>query len=317
PLAALLFLSFAPLAVPGTASAKEAPAYLALGDSFAFGVGATNPAAEGYVALTAAALGHGLFADDGLELVNLSEPDATSADLVALDGQLERALAEIATRQADDESSGAVPVISIDVGSSDLSALSRPDSPCFEDTTGRLCRNALNTMLGDLQTNLTRVLRELHEAAPEATVYVVDVFHPYAEAGEPLEAITAIGVQQVNGVIAAASADESLGARFVTVHELFQANGERWVAPDGIYPNNDGHRVLSEALIAAIEGRDIALPTDLAQGTDPAPTENGASTENGVGDDDVGLAWLLVIVPVAFAGGAFVSAVYFVRRRRR
>ena len=312
PLALLFLLAFAPFTGPGTASAKTAPAYLALGDSLAFGVGATNPAAEGYVALTASALGDGLFADSGLELINLSEPDATSADLVAPDGQLEQALAEIASRQSNDESGDAVAVISIDIGSSDLSALSRPDSPCFEDAAGGLCRDALNAMLGDLQTNLTRVLTELHTAAPTADVYVVDTFHPYAEAGGPQDAIAAIGVQQVNGVIAAASADEELAVRFVTVHELFQGSGERWVAPDGIHPNNDGHRVLSEALLAAIEDRNVALPTDLAQQPSPAPSDDA-----GGGDDDVSLTWLLVIVPLAFIAGAFVSAAYFVVRGRR
>ncbi len=312
PLAVLLFLALAPFANPGTASAKVAPAYLALGGSLAFGVGATNPAAEGYVALTSGALGNGLFADSGLDLVNLSEPDATSADLVAPGGQLDQALAEIATRQADSESIDAVAVISIDIGSSDLSALSRPDSPCFEDAAGDLCRNALNATLGDLQTNLTHVLKELSGAAPAADVFVIDVFHPYAEAGEPQEAGAAIGVREMNGVIATVSADEEFGVRFVTVYELFQGSGGRWVAPDGVHPNNDGHRVLSEALMAAIEGRDVALPTDLAQQPAPSPSENG-----GGGDDNVSLAWLLVIVPVAFVAGAFASAAYFFVRGRR
>ncbi len=313
PLAALLLLALTPFATAGTASAETEPAYLALGDSLAFGVGATNPAAEGYVALTAGALGEGLFAGSGLELINLSEPDATSADLIAPGGQLERALTEIATRQSDSETSDDVAVISIDIGSSDLSALSRPDSPCFEDAASGLCRSALNAMLGDLQTNLTRVLRELRGAAPAADVYVVDVYHPYAGAGEPQEAVAAIGVQQVNGVIAAVSADDELGARFVTVHELFKRSGEQWVAPDGVHANNDGHRVLSEALIAAIEGRDVALPTDLVQQPSPGP----ALTDDSGGDDNVSLTLLLVIVPLAFVAGAFVGAAYFVVRGRR
>jgi lysophospholipase L1-like esterase len=313
PLAAVLLLTLAPFAAAGTAAAEVAPAYLALGDSLAFGVGATNPAAEGYVALTASALADGLFADTGLESINLSEPDASSADLFAPGGQLDQALAEIAARQSDGEANDDVAVISIDIGRNDLFALASPDSPCFEDAAGSLCRNALNVMLSGLQTNLTGALRELHGAAPAADIYVIDLFRPYGEAGDPQEAVAAIGVQQVNGVIAAVSADEELGTRFVTVHELFQDRGEHWVASDGIHPNDDGHRVLSEALVAAIEGRDVALPADLAQPPSPAPSEEDGTA----GDDDVSLAWLLVIVPAAFVAGGFVSAAYFVVRRRR
>ncbi len=313
PLTAVLFvLALAPFAPPEGAAAKVPPAYLALGNSHAFGVGATNPAAEGYVALTADALRDGAFAGSGLELVNLSEPDATSTDLVAPGGQLERALEEITTREFEGEPGDTIAIITIDIGSSDLSALSEPDSPCFEEVSGGPCRNALNAMLGALQNNLSLVLRELRAAAPAAQIYVVDAFHPYLESGEPQETLTEIGVQQVNGVIAAASADDDLAVRFVTVHDLFQSGGEHWVAPDGVHPNNDGHRVISEALIAAIEGRNPALPTDLTQPTDPPLSEN-----DGYGDSSVGLAWLLVIVPVAFAAGAIVSAAYFAVRRRR
>ncbi len=312
--AVLALLALAPLAAPEGAAAKVAPVYLALGDSHAFGVGATNPAAEGYVALTADALRDGAFASTGLELVNLSEPDATSTDLVAPGGQLEQALAEIATRQADEVTgdAGTIALISIDVGSSDLSELSEPDSPCYEAASSGPCRNALSAMLGALQANLTLVLRELRAAAPAADLYVVDVFHPYLETGDPQKAIAEIGVQQVNGVIAAASSDEDLAVHLVTVHELFKGGGEHWVAPDGVHPNNDGHRVLAEALIAAIEGRDVALPTDLTQPPDPPPSANEGGDDTGIG-----LAWLLVIVPVAFASGAIVSAAYFAVRSRR
>ena len=52
PLAAFFSLPPSPLAARRQrAHAAETPAYIALGDSLAFGVGAANPAAEGYVAL--------------------------------------------------------------------------------------------------------------------------------------------------------------------------------------------------------------------------------------------------------------------------
>jgi lysophospholipase L1-like esterase len=313
PLAALFFVALAALPSPRPALSAELPAYMALGDSLAFGVGAQNPAAEGYVALTAAALNeHELFADFGVDLINLSEPAATSGDLLAPDGQLDQALAEIAARQNADETNDAVEIISVDIGGNDLLSLVETGLPCFEDPGGGECRSALNTVLSELQTNLTRVLTELRQAAPAAEIYVLDLYNPYSGTGEPLEIVAGLGVQMVNGVIAAVAANPDLAARFVSVYQLFQGRGQEWVAPDGIHPNNDGHRVIAAALEAAIFGRDIVLPPDIA--TPPATVGPLVDSE---GSGDVSLTVLISSIVVAFVAGGFVSAAYFVVRGRR
>jgi lysophospholipase L1-like esterase len=287
---------------------------MALGDSLAFGVGAANPAAEGYVALTADnLLLNDRFSERGLELINLSEPGATSADIVEAESQLDRAVEEIDVRAADIQANNDVEIISIDVGGNDLLSLAEPDSPCFEDPLGGVCRTQINNVLSDLQRNLTRTLTELRQAAPQAEIYVIDLFNPYSGTGESLEIIASIGVQQINGVLAAVSASGELGVRFVSVYELFQGRGPQWVASDGIHPNNDGHRVLAEALTAAIEGRNIVIPSDLAlpPAVSPAPGEGGGGSDDGVA------MWLvLMIVPAAFIAGGIVSAAYFVVRGR-
>src|SRR2546425_12090295 len=100
------FLSLALLLAGGLSGqpvlAEEPPAYIAIGDSIAFGVGVTNPSSMGYVGLTAEALRTSeRFRDRGLTLVNLSVPGATSADLLLPGGQLENAIAEIERRQSD------------------------------------------------------------------------------------------------------------------------------------------------------------------------------------------------------------------------
>src|SRR3989304_1092891 len=87
------------------ARAQEGPAYVALGDSLAFGVGASDPPTRGYVGLTHDALRKSdRYRDRGLELVNLSVPGATSSDLLLEGGQLDAALDEIARRQEDTSS---------------------------------------------------------------------------------------------------------------------------------------------------------------------------------------------------------------------
>ncbi|MEX1195530.1 MAG: GDSL-type esterase/lipase family protein [Dehalococcoidia bacterium] len=314
PLAAFLFFALAPLQAPQSIHAAEAPAYIAMGDSLAFGVGAQNPAAEGYVALTAnALLLNERFSGSGLDLVNISEPGATSADIVASEDQLEKALEEIATRKTDAEPDNDVQIISIDIGGNDLLTLAEPDSPCFDEPAGALCRTLLNAMLSDLQQNLTRTLTELRQAVSGAEIYVIDLYNPYSGTGESLEIIAGIGVQMVNGVLAAVSADPQLGVRFVSVYELFQGRGEQWVATDHIHPSNDGHRVMAEALTASIEGRNIVIPPDIAQL--PSASPSAASSSGGDGDG-VSLALFLAALAAAFAGGGLVSAAYFLVRGR-
>lgn len=310
--AVTLFALAYPGATPRPALAAEEPVYMALGNSLAFGVGAANPAAEGYVALTADnLLLNDRFSERGLELINLSEPGATSGDIVETDSQLDKALEEIGARASDAEANNEVEIISLDVGGNDLLSLAEPDSPCFEDPLGGVCRVRINTVLSDLQRNLTRTLTELRQAAPQAEIYVIDLFNPYSGTGESLEIIASIGVQQINGVLAAVSASAELGVRFVSVYELFQGRGPQWVASDGIHPNNDGHRVLAEALTAGIEGRNIVLPSDIALPpvASPAPGDSGS-------DDGVSLSLVIMLVPAAFIAGGLVSTAYFVVRGR-
>lgn len=291
----------------GTAgAAPPAPVYLALGDSIAFGVGATEPAEGGYVALVYAALRESQrYRGSGLELVNLSVPGATSADLVAPGGQMEEALAEIERR------AGGVQVITIDIGGNDLLTLANRNSPCLSGTDTEECRRAVQRVLGDLQANLTQLLLGLRQAAPEALIVVVDLYNPYSGTGDPREGIAELGVGQINGVIGAATDDPALNVRLASVFQLFTGRGTMWIAPDGIHPNDSGHAVIAEVVLAAIDGRDPQIPEDLLA----EAASRGAGVASGQGD---GVPFIVLVVAVAasFAAGAAVSGAYFVSRGR-
>jgi lysophospholipase L1-like esterase len=312
-LASILLLNHSP------ATAQEGPAYLALGDSLAFGVGATNPAAEGYVGLTHFGLeSSSSFAGSGLELVNVSEPGATSGDLLVTDGQLEKALREIQERAEDDVEDNEVELISLDIGGNDLLQLAEPDSPCILDTGSTACRQGISAMLSGLETNLEIILTRLTDAAPEAEVYVLDLYNPYSGTGDQREVIADFAVQQVNGVITAtASGPAFRTVGLVTIFELFEDRGQQWIASDGIHPNDAGHRVMAEALLAAIEERPVEVPTDLASApTDPADDRPGSGAITDDGGD--GPPWLMIIgISVAFFAGMAVSSTYFWVRGRR
>lgn len=318
PLAAFLFSAVVFFAFSGAAHSQEddAPGYVALGDSLAFGVGANNPAAEGYVGLTEFSLEQTQrYVETGLDVINVSVPGATSAEVLQPDDQLDKAIEEIATREDDDTEGNEVELISIDIGSNDLLALAEADSPCSTDAASQECIDSLSQMLRTLQENVITILSRLREAAPTAHIYIIGMYNPYSGTDNPLDIIANVGVQQVNGVVSAVAADEMLQVRYVSVFELFEGRGTQWIASDGIHPNNDGYRAMAEALLAAIQGRPVSLPTDLVD----TPTPKGSATPDPGSDSDGGVDSTLfwIGLAAAFMGGALISSVYFGVRGRR
>jgi lysophospholipase L1-like esterase len=266
------------------------------------------------VGLAAAALREDTrFAASGLELDNLAVPGATSADLLEDGGQLDKALAEIAARAGDGVDGNEVTLISVIIGGNDLLALGEGDAPCLTDAAGKVCQDALAAMLGELNTNMSELLGRLREAAPAAEIYVSNLFNPYSGSGDPLEIVASIGVQQVNGVIGAAAAAPEFRAKLVPVYDLFQGRAKQWIASDHIHPNNNGYRVMAEALEAAVEGRPVSVPADLLNPPTDPPVAAPVIAQKGGGVDTM---VLLIALPVAFLAGAFLSATYFVMRGR-
>lgn len=323
PLAAFLFLAPALALLPAQtadAQASASPLYLALGDSLAFGVGAESPEDDGYVALTARTMRESdQFRESGLDVLNLSSPGAETADLLAPDGQLDRALEEIRARAGDGVLGNEVAIISVSAGANDLLALAEPESPCIENAGSEACRVGLTETLTNVQENLSEVLEQLHlariesETTLQADIFVVNLYNPYSGTGEEFEILASVGVQQLNGVIgvAAAAANEQFGAVFIVpIFELFQGRSRQWISQDEIHPNNDGYRVITEALLAAIERRPVAIPEDLLA----FPTETPPVVEL-VRERGVDTIVLYIALPVVFLAGVALSSAYFVMRR--
>ena len=216
PLAAFLSLAlFIATASPGPSAGAQAtaPVYLALGDSLAYGVGASDRSTASYVALAHQAMvGSERFGDTGIDLLNLGVPGAKSADLLTPGGQLDLALGEIRTRSQNADTND-VEIISVDVGGNDLLGLVAPDSPCLESASVEPCRAAFGEVLSAIDDNLTEVLTRLREAAPEAIIVVVDLYNPYSGTGDLREPIAEVGVGQANGVIGAVTAIPTCGSR--------------------------------------------------------------------------------------------------------
>jgi len=322
PLAAFFFLALlvsgSPVR-PAPAATADSPGYLALGDSLAFGIGAPDPVANGYVGLAYRSLEQSQrYRDQGLDLINLAAPGATSSDLLLPGGQLDVAIGEITRRQNDAAPSNDVEVISVDIGGNDLLTVATPDSPCFKDPAGQACRERFGTVLASLQANLTQVLRRLRETAPSAGVYVLDLYNPYSGTGHPLETIAEFAVQQLNGVIGAVVADPQFQAKMGDVFQLFSGRGNQWVAADGLHPNADGHKVMAEVLLATIDNRAPVIPRELLAESPGATGDPVAGTRSGNSDDD-GISSLLLLaiaVPISFGAGALMTGAYFLARGR-
>ena len=319
-LAAFLFFGlFGP--VPSTAGTQQGPVYLALGDSLAFGVGASNPSVTGYVARVHETLRTSeRYQASGLELVNLSEPGAKSADLPAAGGQLESALKLISERQQGaSQVANEVQIITVDIGGNDLLALVAPGSPCLQSASVEPCRAAFGDVLSAIETNLTEAIRRLRQAAPEAVIVVVDLYNPFSGTGDLREPIAELGVGQANGVIGAVIANAALQARAASVFQLFSGRGGQWIAADGIHPNDNGHAVIAEAVLAAIAGREPVIPENLlsvSPGATSAPLQPNTAGSSDGDNGGVSLITFLGGIAVAFAAGIVVCGAYFIARGR-
>jgi len=318
------FLSLALLA-PAPAAAKETPAYVAIGDSLAFGVGASDPATGGYVALTFGTLqGSDRYRDRGLELVNMGVPGATSSDLLLPGGQLERALSEIRDRQEDTSSSDDnVEIITVDIGGNDVLALATADSPCLADTLGEECQGRFQEMLGTLKGNLTQVLERLRQAAPKAELVVMDLYSPLSGRGGAEDLIADFAVGEIDAVTDEVASRPDLHAKLATVYPLFRGRAAQLVADDGVHPNDAGHALMAEVVLAAIEGRDAVLPKDLMAPVAVEQMSRGPLGRGGLEpiasaqEDDSNLALILAIaIPASLLGAAAVAGAYLAARGR-
>ena len=323
-LAASLCLAFLASAAP--AGAKEAPAYIAIGDSLAFGVGASDPATQGYVAITHDALQRSeRYRQRGLELINLAVPGATTSDLLLPGGQMERAVIEIKERREDTSSADDnVEIIAVSIGGNDVLALAAADSPCVADPQAAECQDRLQEMLGTLEDDLTQALRRLREAAPKADIIVLDIYSSLSGRGTGPELVADLAVREMNVVIERVVSDPELGVKPVGVYPLFRGRASQLVAADDLHPNDDGHAVIAEVVLAAIEGREPVFPEELMT---PAAVEEIARSPLGEGgllpvsqDEDSGGTslplFLAVAIPAALLGFAAVVGAYRSARGR-
>ena len=235
--------------------------YVALGDSIAAGQGASVEDRFGY-----AAVFNQFYRVDhrGPERHdNLAVPGENSSSF--FDDQMAGAVEVI--EDTDTE----VEVVTLTIGSNDLLPLLRSE-PCASAPGGPECQGAVGVALAGFAGNYTAILTGLTGALAtdpgEGRVLVTTYYNPYDGTGHPFETPVDITLVGVDGTIdcAANAVDPtkvglndliaciggSFGAETVDVYPLFdgEAPGLTHIGEGDVHPNDAGHRVIADAVVA-------------------------------------------------------------------
>jgi lysophospholipase L1-like esterase len=280
------------------------PQYLALGDSLAVGVGASDPATTGYVPRFHGHLADALdpghanpppldFVPDAfnrkfLRLTNLAVggPGAppggeTTSSMIAV-GQLDAAIAELVARNGNATPVDDVRVVTLDIGGNDMFSVV---PVCVSGPTPE-CANAIGTALATFSANFDFILDELRAAAgPDTTIIVMTYYNPLVNPGCPLsphaalgdallEGNPALGIPDgVNDLIRAMAASHGAG-----VADVFGLLGPSDVQPDCRHANDSGYQVIAEEFKSVGAGGS-ASPVAFANGV--ASRADGISPVDG------------------------------------
>jgi hypothetical protein len=227
----------------------EKRAYLALGSSYAAGVGVAEYQ-DAYPSLFHGSLEEER--DEQLSLRSFAVDDETTASMIA-EGQLAKGLAELRFRNHDDSPDNDVLVITLQMGGEEVRALLDNDGPCRPPATldDRQCEAALEKAIDDVRLNMPVILRALRVAAgPDTQLLVLNYFNTGStsddsETGERM-------YSALNDVIAEATGLPGISATPVDIAGAFDARtDELTTVPEGnddCAPNEAGHALIASLL---------------------------------------------------------------------
>jgi lysophospholipase L1-like esterase len=249
----------------GPASAEPDPApigrplYVALGNSLAVGVGASNPAVTGYVPQLYELLRQRLACQPAgrpscrsLALRNLGMGGATSTTLLAT--QLPEAVAELQARNNDRNPHDDVQVVTIDIGGNDVFGVV---SACAAGPTPE-CAALIQARLQTFAVNFTQILGELRAAAgPDTVIIAMTYYNPLPSCRLASLAPLADAVLEGGGGVTVGLNDlirSIAAAHGVLVAETYGQLGpaELVGGTDCLHPNDAGYQVITEAFTAAL-----------------------------------------------------------------
>jgi lysophospholipase L1-like esterase len=253
----LLTVSLALLMTAGTAAAKAPATYLALGDSLAWGDGASVPTHTAYVPRLDGYF-HGNA--DTTDLLNIAVRGENTSSFIA--GQLSGAIASIADPLTD------IAVVTLSVGGNDLGdLLSVP--PCSADPTSPACQFAVYTAMVGVSNNFPVIVGSLQAALAadpgNEKIFVITYWNAFGGTGSPFEVPIDFALLGTDLTIdcAANQVDPSrvglndllacigmaLGAVVVDLYPVIGDNALIYthIAVGDFHPNDDGYALIAQA----------------------------------------------------------------------
>jgi lysophospholipase L1-like esterase len=247
---------------PVTAAAPQT-SYVALGDSLAWGDGATVPGDTSYTGLLAdyfAGAAHG----GAKQAVNLAVRGETTSTFLA--GQVNAAVALVMDPATD------VRVVTLSVGGNDLlDLLNEPTDICVINPASPECQGLVAQALGGVAANYPTIMGTLAFALANdpgtEQVFVLTLYNPFGGTGSPYELPVDVGLlgsdlvvdcaaiqtdptkAGLNDIVACTSA--AFGAVVVDGYEVIgdDALALTHIGDEGfnIHPNDDGYAAIAKA----------------------------------------------------------------------
>lgn len=258
-----------------TAAHSRGPAlYLAFGDSLSAGDGASVQDETGFVPLVHAAM------PQEVALLNLGRSGDDSAELLD-GGLLDQGVAEIESRLSDVVVGNEVRVVTLEIGGNDvldtyLEFVGRGDCPSVTESLQRPQCIELLDVLVNYGPNLHEILARIRAADPDVPIFLMtfyDLFSlfsghdldgdgmpdegPFDELGELLlEGSPGTNFSEgINDIIRSEGA--TAGATVVDWRPIFDGNESALITMDLIHPNDEGYRLMADAIIDAARGQGL------------------------------------------------------------
>jgi len=233
-------------------------AYIALGDSLSEGVGASVRGESDFVSR----VWDGLPGE--LELLNLGESGDTSRDLIG-HGHLDQAVEELERRRGDDDPDNDVKLVTLEIGGNDLldiffSLVLPGTCPSLKEALAeQACVESLRSALDEYRPNLAAAIDRLQEADPDLPIALMTLYNPFSGGLQPIDEMAELALEGqadtpfpegLNDVIRAEARRQ--GVILVEWYPLFEGKAGEYIASDYIHPNDEGYRVMAEAVLDAV-----------------------------------------------------------------
>lgn len=254
-------------ATTATAVSPPSTQYVALGDSFAQGIGSPVPKHTGYVAQVENRYFHNFYAGSD-ETLNLAadQSDTTTSTLIS-GGQLANAVTAIIDSNTDTK------LVTLMIGGNDLLRLLR-SGPCSIDPSGATCQALVVAAISGAAANYPMILGTLAAAVAgepgDTTVVVTTYYNPFDGTGSPFEGPVEFALLGFDGIIdcfaaavnpfnaglndVIACTAGAFGMTVVDLHPLFEGRTLELthIGASDVHPNHKGHRVIADAVIEAV-----------------------------------------------------------------